>query len=362
MSKNQIVDSGGREVSVTDAKALKVDNSGVTQPVSMASSPLPTGAATETTLGTRLSESDFDNKIGSLTEAAPGTDTASSGLNGRLQRIAQRITSLITALGSPFQAGGSIGNTTFASTVADGANVNQGANADAAVVTDTTGTLSGKIRGLVKWAFERMPAALGQTTMANSLPVTLASNQSAVPVLDTNSAAIKTAVELIDNAVSGAGFNITQVGGTNIDTNSGNKSAGTQRVVIATDQPQLTTPLNVTVQSGATGGDAIFHLASAGSTNATVIKASAGKVTGWYIYNSNAAARKVAFHNSASSPTAGSAIYFTLMIPPSSGANVSFPSGIDFSAGIGITTVTGLADNDSAAVAANDLIINIFFR
>lgn len=75
-----------------------------------------TGFATETTLATRLSESDFDTKVGSLTETAPTTDTASSGLNGRLQRIAQRITSLITAVGSPFQAGGSIGNTSFAST------------------------------------------------------------------------------------------------------------------------------------------------------------------------------------------------------------------------------------------------------
>jgi ABC-type transporter Mla subunit MlaD len=36
-------------------------------------------------------------RIGDLTEAAPGTDTASSGLNGRLQRIAQRVTSLITS-------------------------------------------------------------------------------------------------------------------------------------------------------------------------------------------------------------------------------------------------------------------------
>jgi hypothetical protein len=33
--------------------------------------------------------------LGSLTETAPATDTASSGLNGRLQRIAQNITSLI---------------------------------------------------------------------------------------------------------------------------------------------------------------------------------------------------------------------------------------------------------------------------
>ena len=64
-------------------------------------------------------------------------------------------------------------------------------------------------------------------------------------VLETNSAAIKTAVETIDNIVSGAGINQTQVGGTNIDTNSGTKSAGTQRVVLATDQPQLTNALKV---------------------------------------------------------------------------------------------------------------------
>lgn len=42
-----------------------------------------------------LSEADFDTKTGALTETAPATDTASSGLNGRLQRVAQRLTSLI---------------------------------------------------------------------------------------------------------------------------------------------------------------------------------------------------------------------------------------------------------------------------
>jgi hypothetical protein len=59
-----------------------------------------------------------------------------------------------------------------------------GANADAAIVTDTTGSINGKLRGLVKWAFERMPAALGQALMAASFPVVIASNQSAVAVSD----------------------------------------------------------------------------------------------------------------------------------------------------------------------------------
>jgi len=39
--------------------------------------------------------------------------------------------------------------------------------------------------------------------------------------------------------------NTLQLGGTNIDTNSGTKSAGTQRIVIATDQPALTNALKV---------------------------------------------------------------------------------------------------------------------
>lgn len=66
--------------------------------------------------------------------------------------------------------------------IANGASVDIGAVADAAVVTDTTGSLSGKLRGLIKWAFERMPAALGQTTMSASLPVVIASNQTGVPI------------------------------------------------------------------------------------------------------------------------------------------------------------------------------------
>ena len=66
--------------------------------------------------------------------------------------------------------------------IANGADVAEGATTDIAVVTDTTGTISGKLRGLVKWAFERMPAALGQAAMSASLPVAISSDQSAVPI------------------------------------------------------------------------------------------------------------------------------------------------------------------------------------
>jgi len=93
---NTIRDAAGNErgVNVSAGNALLVDASATTQPISAASLPLPTGAATQTTLA------QIDTDLGALTETAPGTDTASSGVNGRLQRIAQRITSLIAQIPS----------------------------------------------------------------------------------------------------------------------------------------------------------------------------------------------------------------------------------------------------------------------
>lgn len=76
-------------------------------------------------------------------------------------------------------------------------------------------------------------ASLGQKLMAASVPVVISSDQSAIPVTGsfTPSGTQNT--------------NEIQLGGTAIDTNSGLKSAGTQRIVIATDQPQLTNAFKV---------------------------------------------------------------------------------------------------------------------
>jgi len=107
----------------------------------------------------------------------------------------------------------------------------------------------------------------------------------------------------------------------------------------------------------------VFHLVSAASTNATVVKANPGKLSGYYIYNNNASARKLVFHDSASTPTSGASVYFSLVIPAQSGANCPLPEdGVDFANGIAITTVTGIADSDNTAVAANDLTINLFYK
>lgn len=50
----------------------------------------------------------LETLTGIVTETAPATDTASSGLNGRLQRIAQRITSLIALVPAALAANGGL--------------------------------------------------------------------------------------------------------------------------------------------------------------------------------------------------------------------------------------------------------------
>lgn len=152
-------------------------------------------------------------------------------------------------------------------------------------------------------------------------------------------------------------INVAQMNGVAVTMGNGASGTGVQRVTLADDGTGI-----VGLFPRTSGGLTTFHLVSAATTNATNIKASAGQVYGWYIYNSNASARKVAFHNTAGTPTAGASIYFSLVIPPTSGANVEFTQGLVFATGIAITTVTGLADSDSAAVGANDLIINIWYK
>lgn len=76
--------------------------------------------------------------------------------------------------------------------------------------------------------------------------------------------------------------NITQLGGTAIDTNSGNKSAGTLRVVIATDQPQLTNALKV-------DGSAVTQpISIVGSTTASAPATATVNATSGTVIASNA--------------------------------------------------------------------------
>lgn len=58
---------------------------------------LTSGGFSSSGLATAANQTTTNTSIGATNETAASTDTATSGLNGRLQRIAQRLTSLISA-------------------------------------------------------------------------------------------------------------------------------------------------------------------------------------------------------------------------------------------------------------------------
>lgn len=120
----------------------------------------------------------------------------------------------------------------------------------------------------------------------------------------------------------------------------------------------------LTSQTPATsGGLSSTHLVSAASTNATNVKASSGQIYGWSIQNTSSSARYVKIFNKASSPTVGTDTpVLNLYIPPTSGNNFSNDTGIAFSTGIGFAITSGPTDTDSGAVAASDVLLNIFYK
>jgi hypothetical protein len=110
------------------------------------------------------------------------------------------------------------------------------------------------------------------------------------------------------------------------------------------------------------GGTTNFHRVSTADANAANIKSSQGQVYGYDISNNNAAWRYVKFHNNAGTPTAGAGVVRTVGVPPGGKATYYNIVGIAFSTGIAMTAVTGAADNDTTAVGANDLLIEVDYK
>lgn len=98
------------------------------------------------------------------------------------------------------------------------------------------------------------------------------------------------------------------------------------------------------------------------STTGQIAKATPGVLHGYYLANNAATARFVKLYNKATAPTGADTPLATLELPASSAANVWFGPGIAFSAGISVRGTQLVADADATAPAANDLVVNLFFK
>jgi hypothetical protein len=216
----------------------------------------------------------------------------------------------------------------------------------------------------------------------------------AVPITDNSgSLTVDNAGTFAVQIAANSSVNQSQVAGTTVDTNSGVKSAGTQRVVIATDQPQLTNALkvdpsavtspvslstlpalttgsavvgNVGLAPQTSGGLTTGTLISAASTNGTSLKASAGQLFFIQATNINAAVRYLKFYNKASAPTVGTDVPVLTFAVPGNAAGAGFlvevTNGLVFSTGIAFALTTGSSTADTGAVAASDLIVNLGYK
>ena len=106
-----------------------------------------------------------------------------------------------------------------------------------AVRNDTLADLAGADHDYAPLQVD-LNGALYTRSMVTELLIT--AGNSTLVTIDEDTNAIKNAVESLDNAVDGNYLNVNQnIAGTDVDSNSGNKSAATQRVVIATDDVNL---------------------------------------------------------------------------------------------------------------------------
>lgn len=106
-----------------------------------------------------------------------------------------------------------------------------------------------------------------------------------------------------------------------------------------------------------------YHLVSAGSTNATNVKASAGKVHYVTCSNVNAAVRYLKLYNTAAAPTVGTTVPdHTFLLPVGGSFILSCDPPIDFSVGISFALTTEATDAGSTGVSASEHVVNIGYN
>lgn len=382
-------DIGNASLSSIDGKITAVNTGAVV----ISSSALPSGAATsakQDTGNTSLASIDtstaaINTVAGAKTDAkSTATDTTSVSMMQVLKQISA------SAQAPPSQAVTNAGTFAVQATEADGANTTLGSKADAkSTATDTTAItimqvlkqISASVQAPPSQAVTNTGTFAVQATLAaettkvigaiNNLPATVdtnSGNKSASTlrvVLATDQPALTNKLLVTPDSVAlpaNQSVNVSQINGVTPLMGAGNTGTGSPRVTIASDQAVI--PVSLTPQTS--GGWSTFNATSGdGSTaltsTAQQVKGSAGQVGGWYVYNPNSSAVYVSFYNALSANvTVGTTNQqMVIVIPATQGANVEFTNGIAFSTGISIAATTTGGGNTAPSTA---LEANIFYK
>lgn len=130
----------------------------------------------------------------------------------------------------------------------------------------------------------------------------------------------------------------------------------------------VATYLGVTANSPSndgTNGVTPYKLISTASTNANIVKQSAGNLYSVLAIGLTSTVRYLKLYNKATAPTVGTDVpVMNIPIPANTqgaGVVIPFSIGVNFSLGIGVAITSGSADNDTGAIGAGDVIINLTY-
>jgi hypothetical protein len=316
---------------------VTVDGSGVTQPVS--------GTVTANLSAT-------DNAV--LDAIEVDTTTIAGAVAGTEMQV-----DVVAALPA---GNNNIGDVDVASVVPGTAATSLGKAEDAAHTTGDTGVAILGVR--------RDTAASGADTDGDYATLNLDSTGrlwTRDPLAITELTSIKTAVETLDNTVAGTELQVDVVAALPAGTNAIGKLAANSGVDIGdVDVTSISAGTNtigdVGIKPRTSGGYTIFRSIDLDETEEEV-KATAGQVFGWYIFNAAATTHYVKLYNAtAANVTVGTTTpVMTIPVPAGSAANVEFANGIAFGTAITAAATTGVADNDTGAPAANAVVVNVLY-
>ena len=132
-------------------------------------------------------------------------------------------------------------------------------------------------------------------------------------------------------------------------------------------QSAVPNPLPITPRPNNTGtnGTSAYKLISLASTNANSVKSSGGNLYSIIAIGLTSTVRYLKFYNKASAPTVGTDTpIMTIPVPANTqGAGIAIPfsMGVNFPLGIAIAITSGVADADTGAVGAGDVVINLTY-
>lgn len=373
-------------LSLTTAGALRVDGSGVTQNVSVQNSSLTVAQATAANLNATVSQAGTWN-IGTLSTITNAV-TVSQGTATSLKTQAENYQGG-TAVGSgnPLQV--TLANTganataikvdgtgnTFPATQSGTWTVQPGntANTTPWLTRLSDGNNNVAIKPSTTPAAATDPALVVAISPNNSLSITGSVTANAGTNLNTSALAVESGGNLASIKTNTDNLALAQ--GSTTSGQKGNlamasvSSSAPAPTTGTTQALSLTTAGELRVGSD---GCTAYQVVSSTGQNLALIKLGATKVYGWYIYNNAAYPKKVILYDAAStgSVTVGTSPnpLVTLVIPASSGANVSLPVPLAVSSGLciamtgGASASTTMQNNDTTNVTLNDLNVNILYK